>query len=223
MISGPGPALAFNDWLLEIFTRPVSETDYFLSAEEAPPEITPKEFAGHLAQMLAAPGRVLSPFDDLSVAGGLNWLFDSAEPGMARSLGAQGVPQEVRLEVIRGLSSLFAEVFAARCGPHLGHLSEDGGALGTTCYMFWDRLYIDPTPDPEDWRACLDTMLDTLEAILSLRHAACQEAALHGLGHWHGYGRERAEAIVDKYMEIEEIARPELRAYGKAAKSGCVL
>jgi len=57
---------------------------------------------------------------------------------------------------------------------------------------------------------------------LELDHIACQESALHGLGHWaHSYP-ERVEKIVDEFLTHNENLRPELKQYALQARSGKV-
>jgi hypothetical protein len=67
-------------------------------------------------------------------------------------------------------------------------------------------------------------MLDVLTATLALGSIACQEAALHGLGHWHWRGdRSQVAPIVDAFIARNPGARPELLTYARAARGGCVL
>jgi len=77
--------------------------------------------------------------------------------------------------------------------------------------------------NPEDpQRELIDgAEFECLKAILALDSVACQEAALHGLGHW--VGREpRCSDIIDAYLDSGTAARPELINYAKAAKTGCI-
>lgn len=66
-------------------------------------------------------------------------------------------------------------------------------------------------------------VVEVMRSILAIDHVACQESALHGLGH--GHHREQAaavERIVDEFLEREGNLRPELRKYAQAARIGCV-
>jgi len=58
---------------------------------------------------------------------------------------------------------------------------------------------------------------------LALDSIACQESALHGLGHWHGAYPDEVEAIVDRFLAAHPTSRPELLTYARSARSGCVL
>jgi len=214
---------AHDDWLMAILTRPATIDDYYFTPDLDPPHATASEFAAHLAWLFAAPGARMAQYDDLSVAAGLRWIFDSAEPLMFRCLGDPTIPQPARLALAAGLVPLFSEVIARRCPAALGHLSEDGGPLALTAYMFFDVIWID-SPGPPAEAAALDAaMIQAMGAILALPHAACQESALHGLGHWRDRAPDRAGALIDAYLAHRRAARPELVAYARAARTGCVL
>ncbi|MBK0397934.1 hypothetical protein H0I76_01925 [Limibaculum sp. M0105] len=214
---------AHDEWLMAILTRPATVDDYFFTPDIDPPHATEAEFADHLAWLLDAPGAHMAPYDDLSVAAGLRWIFDSSEPLMFRCIGAPGVTQDTRIAIAAGLVPLFSEVIAPRCPQSLGHRSEDGGPLALTAYMFFDLIWIDPPGFPAEAEALDAAMIEAMGAILALPHAACQEAALHGLGHWHDRAPGRASALIDDYLAGDRAARPELVVYARAARTGCVL
>ncbi|MCL5778781.1 hypothetical protein M1105_17530 [Limibaculum sp. FT325] len=212
-----------DDWLMAILTRPATVDDYFFTPDLDPPHGDAAEFAAHLGWLLTEPGARMAACDDLSVAAGLRWIFDSAEPLMIRCIGTPAVPQAVRLALVARFERLFSEVIAPRCPPALGHLSEDGGPLGLTAYMFFDLLWIEPPADPAEASALDAALIEVMGAILALPHAAWQEAALHGLGHAHDRAPGRVEALIDGFLASGRVARPELAAYARAARAGCVL
>lgn len=212
-----------DDWLMAILTRPARADDYFMTPDLDPPHRDAAGFAAHLGWVLDAPGARLVAFDDVMIAGALHWIFDSAEPLMFRCIGDPAIPQTTRLALVAGLARLYAEVIAPRCPPVLGHLSEDGGPLASTAYMLFDLICIDP-PGVAAEAAALDAaMIETMGRILALPHAVCQEAALHGLGHWRERAPARAAALIDAFLAQGRAARPELVAYARAARGGCVL
>jgi hypothetical protein len=94
--------------------------------------------------------------------------------------------------------------------------------MNVTCYMWWDLLPLAGAPgDPAHValdRAALDVMAETL----ALDAIACQESALHGLGHWHAAYPAPVEATIDRFLAARPDARPELVAYARSARGGCV-
>ena len=107
------------------------------------------------------------------------------------------------------------------CEPVLGHLNE-GGALNGACYMWWDFDCWCATPDPLTRNPYDVAFLASMTAILEIDHAACQESALHGLGHWHNAHPDEVESIIDKYLQRNESLRAELREYALDARQGMV-
>ena len=59
--------------------------------------------------------------------------------------------------------------------------------------------------------------------ILALDSLACQESALHGLGHWQHAYPEEVQQIIDRFLNANKNLRPELAAYARSARTGCVL
>jgi len=62
-----------------------------------------------------------------------------------------------------------------------------------------------------------------MKKILALDSVACQESALHGLGHWHSLQPDRVESIVDGFLAAHPTTRRELVTYARSARCGCVL
>ena len=65
--------------------------------------------------------------------------------------------------------------------------------------------------------------LETMAEILQFDSIACQESALHGLGHWHRMFPQAVESAIDEYISLHPEARPELLTYARSARCGCVL
>ena len=65
--------------------------------------------------------------------------------------------------------------------------------------------------------------LETMAKILEFDSLACQESALHGLGHWHRIFPQQIESLIDEFLLLHSGARPQLLTYARAARGGCVL
>lgn len=128
------------------------------------------------------------------------------------------IPRATRARCVAAVGDLFERYFARACRDQLGHLARrgDGGTeVETACYMFWDVL-------PLSARAGLtDDVIDVLERTLALRSLACQEAALHGLGHWRDEARERVEEVIDAYLARRGVPGA-LAEYARQARTGYV-
>lgn len=184
-------------------------------------EPEPRTGIAYLTRLFANGPEVLQWFSDAQVAQGLGGLVNTAAVGALPWMFDAATPAEERATVWTAASRFFADFLAPRCSPALGHLSEEGAPLNGRTYMWWDGFPALALPDDPGRALIEDAELRCLEAVLPLDSAACQEAALHGLGHW--VRREpRCGEIVDRYLVTGAAARPELVDYAKAARCGCI-
>jgi hypothetical protein len=154
---------------------------------------------------------LLAPYSDES----LNRAFWALSTEILSAGGYESIELGPRHRFIRSIEMLFREFFAERCRPVLGHLSEEGSPLNSICYMWWDLGCWSLAP--------ATPVLASMRGILAIDHAACQESALHGLGHWHWRQSAAVESIIDEFLEREPHIGAQLREYAHRARTGCVL
>jgi hypothetical protein len=211
-------ALEMTEWMDRIFGRAVTPDFHRLIKFD---EVCGRDLASlqRLTEVFENASTLLKPFSDES----LNQSFWDLSSNVLVALTDESIEWPVRHRLIRSFETLFREVFAVRCRPTLGHLDEEGSRLNSACYMWWDFNCWSATPDPLT-RNPLDTAYFTsMQSILAIDHVACQESALHGLGHWHRAHSAAVESIIDEFLERERHLRYPLREYAHSARSGCVL
>jgi hypothetical protein len=184
-------------------------------------EPEPRTGVGYLTRLFSNGPEVLRWFSDAQIAQGLDGLINTSAVGDQPWMRDPVTSAEERAAAWEAVALFFAEMLAPRCSPTLGHLSEEGAALNNRTYMWWEDYPGLAGPDDPQREIIDRAELACLESILALDSVACQEAALHGLGHW--VKEPRCEAIIDAYIAADRAARPELVAYAKAARSGCIL
>jgi len=136
----------------------------------------------------------------------------------------ESVPWPQRQRCLRSMVALYEQIFNARCTPALGHLDEQpANPLNRVCYMWWDILPVAGRADVPARRAFDDECLQVMAATLALPNEACQESALHGLGHWASNYPQPVAAITQAYLERGATIRAPLKLYAQAALGGCVL
>ncbi|MBZ0285589.1 MAG: hypothetical protein K8L97_32965 [Anaerolineae bacterium] len=119
---------------------------------------------------------------------------------------------------------MYEKVFFKRCSPHLSHVTEqEANPINLVCYMWWDLMPIYGQPQKKGRQPIDEACLQVMEKTLALDSSACQESALHGLGHWKMYYPERIASIIDSFITSHPDLRPELREYALRAKQGYVL
>lgn len=201
----------FEDWIVGVFDPTVED-----------PWPPPVQELAHLTRLFSDPVASLEGLSDEEIGVGLWSVLDSGGAGTALALNDSTLPLDARIACVRHILTLYKELFVPRCAERLGHLSEQGGRLEMICYMFWDVAVFGGAPGVREGNLFEDAVLDVLEDILHLEHAACQESAVHGLGHRIGRHPERAPAILDRWLRTGPVRDPRLRPYATAARTGCI-
>lgn len=193
---------------------------YFdLDADWWDPE--PRTGIAYLTRLFSEGPEALQWFSDAQIAQGLDGLVNTAVTGGLAWMVDPITPATERVGVWSAVTRFFTNLLAPRCSPALGHLSEPGKPLNGRTYMWWDGFPPLTWGDDPGRGVIEDAELTCLESVLAIDSAACQEAALHGLGHFGA--EERSVPIIDAYIERGQFARPELADYARAARVGAIL
>jgi len=186
-------------------------------------EPEPRTGIAYLTRLFANGSDVLQWFSDAQIAEGLTGLVNTMAVGDQPWMRDPVTPADERAAVWHAIAAFFRDVLAPRCAPVLGQNAKEGGPpINGVTYMWWESFPGFASPDDPERALVDDAELACLAQILGLDSAACQEAALHGLGHW--VRREpRCAGIIDAYLESGTAALPELVTYAEAARCGCIL
>lgn len=201
----------FEDWVVGVFD-PTVEDPWPPTAQELE----------YLNRLFSDPVGVLEGLSDEEIGVGLWSVLDSGGAGTALALNDATLPLDDRIACVHQIRNLYRELFVPRCAERLGHLSEQGGRLEMICYMFWDVAVFGGPPGEREGNLFEDAVLDVLEDTLYLEHAACQESAIHGLGHRVSRHPDRAPAILERWIRNGPLRDPRLRPYAEAARTGCI-
>lgn len=221
---------SYETWVELVFDHdPAKRSDELFDNDfPDPPAAT---MMTYVTRLFLSPVSSLARFSDAQIAMGLEslvylpvtdamWCYDRT------------IPKPMRVAFVKAIYALFAELFAPRVIPALAARDEQGSnlPLNGVCYMWWDEfphlaLEDDPMHDALQMLA-----VEVMGRTLALESIACQEAALHGLGHWccrynrRPQVRRRIESIIDGFITKNRLrARRELLAYAAAARMGMVL
>jgi hypothetical protein len=218
--------LGFADWLEHAFGREVriGRNPWFFDTDIDWWDPAPAVAVDYLTCLFSDPEPALQWFSDCQIAQGLTYLMNTSATGDNGWLYSTSVPGKDRKRCLEANETLFAKLFAPRCTPHLGHLSEESdNPLNGVCYMWWDGFPAIALPDDPDRAMLHEAAVRTMARILQLDSLACQESALHGLGHWHRDRPADVERVVDRFLATGNAADARLLPYAQAARCGCVL
>lgn len=218
--------LTFEQWLTHVFNHPVSDSgqEWYWDPEADFWDGPAADTIQFLTRAFGNATVLFQPYTDAQLNQGLWYIASNACSNHMFALLDSSLPWSARQQCIRSIHNLFEGCFAKRCTPHLSHLDEPGASpLNLVCYMWWDIVPIGPQPE-DSTRITLDhEIIGVMEATLQLDSVACQESALHGLGHWQPYYPQRVRETIDTFLQSRKSLREELRAYAMNAYRGCVL
>lgn len=218
--------LTFEDWVQYVFDHPVADPAWHFDVDAAwwDEDAHSAQALAYLTRLFDNGRELLSVYSGAQVNQGLWFLVHNACSNHMFVLDNSDLPWLERQHCIEAFYTLAEQVFVPRCTSHLSHLDEAGvGAINSICYMWWDILPYYGSPElPE--RADMDRVfLGVMEKTLGLDSVACQEGALHGLGHWQLYYPAIVDNIIDDFLMKNINLRPELREYALNARQGAVL
>jgi hypothetical protein len=184
-------------------------------------EPEPPTGIAYLTRLFCEGPTVLQWFSDAQIAQGLNGLINTMAVGDQPWMRDSATPAADRAAVWSAIARFFGTVLAPRCEPVLGHLAtEMPRPINAITYMWWDSFPGLANPGDPARAMVDDAELAALGTILRLESIACQESALHGLGHW--VRREpRCAQLIDDFLAANS-APDELLAYARAARTGCI-
>lgn len=211
----------FERWVQYLFNHPVTDPAWYWDLTVDQVDVNPRLVVAYVTRLFEESGALLAEFSDGQLNHGLWFLVSTSE--VLYALRDKNVALDHRIQCVRSISQIFQQLFAERCTPHLSHLEIVGASpLNRICYMWWDILSHHGQPNDPSRRAVDSACLEVMEETLALPSIACQESALHGLGHWALYYPERCSEAVDGFLASHPRLSPNLVEYAKCARTGMV-
>jgi hypothetical protein len=202
-------------WVQHIFGESLAAQNNPEAAKRAA-DVSPREALALMSRLFSNCGPLLAPYTDHQVGEGLVFLGAAGESDWMYYIYDPSIDRQARFECIRSIESVYRDCFAPRCRKSTTHLSSDTNSLNCVCYMWWDRFPSGGTTDSDE------ELIEVMARALQIEHAACQESALHGLGHWEVASDDRVHAIIDEWLAKHPQLPSALRAYAEAARNGNV-
>jgi hypothetical protein len=212
----------FEKWVRHIFDHAVTDPAWYWDVDADSVELDPNRLVSYTTQLFSRSTETLSPFTDAQVDQGL-WLFVGATAELHVLLDTT-LPLDDRVCCIDSIATLFKDCFAQRCTAHLSHIDEPGaGPMNSICYMWWDIFPFTGHPEDASQKQIDDACLAVMQKTLEIHSMACQESALHGLGHWVPSYGDRCRKIIASFVQKHPELRSELRDYAMKASRANVL
>ena len=229
-------AVTFEEWVTWAFDHPVAaetkdewwwgvpDHDEYGRLMDGPPQ----RALMFVTKLFESPLAYLSSYSDAQIDQGLNFIVFRACSNHFEGIMDRDIDLGLRSRCIRSLENLSRELFAPRCSDNVWIYTNP---LNHMCDMLWDMVVGDADTaerNPDGiWQIVRYTeidkeLLDTLARILALPSVACQQSALHGLGH---LVRKAAlgSDVIQQYLDTHPNLRDDLREYAQKALVGSVL
>ena len=211
----------FERWIQYLFDHPVAKPAWYWDPDAESADVNPHLAVAHVTRLFEESGALLADYSDAQLDQGLWFLVSISEELIA--LQNTGVPLDDRIACVRSISEIFKQLFAERCTPHLSHYYVAGASpLNNICYMWWDIIPLCGQPKDPARRKIDSACLEVMQEIVDLPSLACQESALHGLGHWALYYPKRCSEVVDGFLASHPHLPPELIEYAEKPRTGRV-
>jgi hypothetical protein len=213
----------YQEWLGHVYDHKVEDTRWYFGDDVPEFKASDDETVELISQTFLNAGKDLIKYTDEQVDQGIWYFISSSSPAnFIFALQSPEVAAAKRVKTIENIFYLYSDCYAKRCTEVLGHLSEQGSPLNSSCYMFWDISPITFLKDAPDRKEMQDAVLNVLEKTLTIEHRACREGAFHGLSEMFYSRRQDTQAIIDRFLSKTKLD-DKLLAYARNAREGNVL
>lgn len=226
--------MTYDEWITAVFDHRVTEPAwYFKHRNEAPVELWrldkhPEAAVQLITRTFQEIGKLPQRFSDGQIADGLNFIVNSSCSNLGFVIFDidNEVSKSTRLKCIEAIYTVYKDLFAVRCSPHLGHTLFKSDAsvnpLNMICYMWWDVAPVYARPEQPRHAEFDKAILAVMGKTLTINSEPCREGALHGLVHWASAYPEEVTALIDHNLGEKIRISPALKSYARYAKRGSV-
>lgn len=204
-----------------LFERPADGLEWYFRDDHEDPSLPKNLLVGLAADIFRGVAKIGSQFSERQVCMGLRYLVNPSCGPVAYLYLDASIDFGMREQAISNMQFVFSDLFARKLdkvGVYRGHSGVPMG-YGETCYMWWDMFPRHGVPRQVDMERIDSVICQTIGSILDINVLACQESALHGLGHWFSSRPDEVEAVVKSFLPRVPSA---LRQYAFEAMQGMV-
>jgi hypothetical protein len=190
----------FQQFVAFLFERPDGERDWYFEDGFAVPDMDAQTAVAHTTRLFNSIDLYAGKLTERRFCLGMDYLINPSASDHCYYFVDAAVPESDKVALFASMYDVFSSVFAHKCSDTLSHIAPTPHiSYNGICYMWWDVLPRHGIPAQQEFRAIDAAILGTLVKILQLQSSACQEAALHGLGHWHVGYPEFVERVIDDH------------------------
>lgn len=204
-----------------LFDRSANGTEWYFSNEHEDPSVAKDLLVRLAAETFRGIAKTSSQFDERQVCMGLQYLVNPSCGPIPYLYLDTSIDFSLRRDAIIGMETVFRDVFShLNVGRTLYQNGKNAPlSYRETCYMWWDLFPRHGAPRKPDLEQTDTVICQTICSILKIDNLACQESALHGLGHWFSSRPDEVVEAVETFLPRTPV---ELRQYAIDAMQGRV-
>ena len=174
-----------NEFRRHLFDRPLKVTAWYRDVDYEDLDLPIHQCVILATGVFLDIEQIADAYSEQQVAHGLRYLIDPFG-GLGDIYMDSQVNETLRSTAIESMLNVFDRLFPLHCLSHKTHpkLDEGDAPYDNLCYMWWDIFPRHGHPQREDMKLIDAAVLQTLAKVIQIENIACQESALHGLGHW---------------------------------------
>jgi len=202
-----------------LYERPVDGTEWYFCEGHEDPDLTKDQLVKLATLAFMDVAKAASKFDEKQVCMGLRYLINPSCGPIPYLYLDTSVDFAIRSKAIVSMRDVFRNLFVNLDGEY-GLYRISGGlplSYREMCYMWWDMFPRHGVPSRTDMEETDAVICQTIESILEIENLACQESALHGLGHWFSSRPDEVVRAIESFLPRASI---NLKEYAIDAMQG---
>lgn len=213
---------SYQSWIQFLFARDNSGNDWRMSDSVFDVVYPPLDVLQFTEKMFDNFESDLNKYTDAQLSYGLEFILNPSFSDYPFVYANSDCSLSLRCKSLDSFFKLYSKCFQHRCQQSYGHLSEEGNALNSLCYMLWDYFPIlTQYSSKSEEQAIIESVIDMLSKVISLEHPSCIESALHGLGHLTNKSK-RAKTVIEGSIKSPQMSK-KLLPYAIRARNGNIV
>lgn len=210
--------LTFEEWFQIISSFEDSEAMW--NADERVHNLSPIQVTCYLRQMLTESPLLCQGLSPARLSS-LIWFFQGICSSYWHQVLKPEVPHKEQIAAILALKIFYSEFLDSYLLTTPGDLDD----VETAVYMMWDMDGLEGAamfPEGNSSHHLVDPIFEVMGAALRCKSFACQQSALHGLGHQARYHPDRVKTEIDWALSQKGHLHSALRSYASDARIGAI-
>jgi len=208
-----------SEFIKYLFDRPVGDTEWYFCDEHEDPFVAKDILVRLAGEVFKGIAKIARLFNEKQVCMGLQYLINPSCGSISYLYLDSSIDFDLRKNAIMSMEIVFRDVFSHISAKHGLYQDTQDTILSyrRVCYMWWDMFPRHGIPRQPSMEKTDDVICQAIYSILKIDSLACQESALHGLGHWYFSRPDEIMSVVQSFLPNAPV---ELKRYAMDVVQG---